>query len=173
MQDNSFDKAIISDSSCLISLTNINKLDILKKLFKEIIITPEVAAEYKEPLPDWIIKKDVNHKDLTIKIKESGLDIGESSSIALAMETKNSVLILVDDPARKFALKLGLKITGTIGVISQAYDQGHIESYESVCEDLKKVNFRFTPKIQNEALQKIGIDDKEKHLAPKKKSFRR
>lgn len=150
MQNNFYDKAIISDTSCLIALTDINKLDVLRLLFKEIIITPEVAAEYRHPLPEWIVVKDAENKDAFAEIRKSQLGIGESSSIALAMETQNATLILDDDRARNYALKKGLAITGTLTVIGEACDLGYIESYESVCEDLRKVNFRFSRKLQEE-----------------------
>jgi len=150
LQGNLLDKAIISDTSCLIALTNINKLEILHQLYKEIIITPEVAREYKQPLPGWIIKKTVKDIGLIAEIQKNDLDIGESSAIALAMETKNSVLILDEDRARNFALKKGLTIIGTITIIGNACDKGYIDSYEKTCEALRKVNFRFTQKIQDE-----------------------
>jgi predicted nucleic acid-binding protein len=37
---------IISDTSCLIGLTNIGLLDVLNYLYGTVLITPEVAAEY-------------------------------------------------------------------------------------------------------------------------------
>lgn len=45
---------IIADTSCLIVLSNINELDILRRLYSEITITPEVASEYIHELPGWI-----------------------------------------------------------------------------------------------------------------------
>ena len=150
MQKNVYDKAIISDASCLIALTNINRLEILKQLFKEIIITPEVASEYKLSLPKWILIKDVLNKNMIAEIRKNKLGIGESSSIALAMENKNSVLILDDDQARNFVRKNGLVITGTLSIIRNACDLGYIESYEAVCDDLRKANFRFSKKVQEE-----------------------
>ena len=150
MQDKQFDKAIISDTSCLIALTNISRLETLRQLYNEIIITPEVASEYKLPLPKWIIKQPVENRSLLTEIQKNGLDIGESSAIALAMETKNSVLILDEDRARNYALKKGLTIIGTITIIGNACDKGYIDSYEETCEALRKVNFRFTKKIQDD-----------------------
>jgi predicted nucleic acid-binding protein len=47
-------KIIISDTSCLIALSNIGQLSILKDLFKEIIITEEVKDEFGDKLPIWI-----------------------------------------------------------------------------------------------------------------------
>ena len=78
------DKIIISDTSCLIALSKINKLDILKDLYSEIIITREVYNEFGGTLPNWIIISDIKNsqkqKELEIK-----LDKGEASSIALAL----------------------------------------------------------------------------------------
>jgi predicted nucleic acid-binding protein len=93
---------------------------------------------------------------MTAKIIRDGLDDGESSSIALAMETKNSLLIIDEDRARKYALNKGLPITGTLSIIGNAYDRGFIDSYKDVCDDLQKVNFRFSQKIQNEVMEKIA-----------------
>ena len=39
---------IISDTSCLIALTNIGLLDVLRRLYETVLITPEVAGEYGE-----------------------------------------------------------------------------------------------------------------------------
>ena len=43
-------KAIISDTSCFIILTNIGELDLLQKVYGQIVTTPEIAAEFGEPL---------------------------------------------------------------------------------------------------------------------------
>jgi predicted nucleic acid-binding protein len=47
-------KIVIADTSCLIGLFNIGKLDVLHRLYGEVIITPEVAGEYALALPEWI-----------------------------------------------------------------------------------------------------------------------
>ena len=47
-------KVIITDTSVLILFQKISRLDLLHKIYKEIITTPEVAAEYGDELPIWI-----------------------------------------------------------------------------------------------------------------------
>jgi len=42
-------KVIISDTACLMGLTNIGQIDILGRLYGEIIVTLEVAREYGSP----------------------------------------------------------------------------------------------------------------------------
>ena len=48
------DEIIISDTACLISLANIRRIDILREMYDSVIVTPEVANEYGDPLPEWI-----------------------------------------------------------------------------------------------------------------------
>ena len=176
MQNNSSDKIIISDAACIIGLTNIGRLDLLKKLFDEVIITPEVKSEYKLSLPEWIIIMSSKNRALVDEYIGNGFGKGESSSIALAAEITNSALVLDDDRARKFARSKGFNVIGTLTILAGAYDKGYIESYEVVCEDLKKANFRFTQKIQDDALNSISADNKKmspEKQTPKKKGFRR
>ena len=47
-------KIVISDTSCLVLLSKINELDVVEKLFSEIITTNEVADEFGEILPPFI-----------------------------------------------------------------------------------------------------------------------
>jgi predicted nucleic acid-binding protein len=54
---------------------------------------------------------------------EETVDPGEASATALAVETKDSLLILDDLRARKMETALGLKITGTLGIIAAAKKQ--------------------------------------------------
>ena len=110
---------IISDSSCLILLINIGELDILKKLYGQILITPEISGEVGEPLPAWITIKKARDKKYQALIN-SILDKGESSAIALAAEYKKPLLIIDDLKARNFAAGIGINFTGTLGVILNA-----------------------------------------------------
>jgi len=48
------ERIIISDTSSLIALTNIGELEILKGVYEEVVITPEIAKEYGLETPDWI-----------------------------------------------------------------------------------------------------------------------
>ena len=112
-------KVIISDTSCFIVLTNIGELELLQKLYGRITTTTEIASEYGEPLPDWVEIVNVVDKSKQILL-ELQIDKGESSAIALAMETPDSIIVLDDYKARKIASQLGLAYTGTIGVIVKA-----------------------------------------------------
>ena len=144
-------KAVISDTSCFIILTNIGELDILHKLYQKIITTIDIAIEYNEPLPEWVEIVTVSDK-YRQQILEMQIDKGESSAIALALEIPDCRLILDDYKARKIADKLSLSYTGTIGVIIQAKLKGIIPSIKPFLEKLKKINFRLSADIEIQAL---------------------
>ena len=144
---------IISDTSCLIALTNIDHLNILKQLYEVILVTPEVAAEYGELLPEWIVTKPV--KD-TGKIKAFNrfIDLGEASAIALALENEEAVLVIDDKEARLFASNLGLKITGTLGILIRATQKGITTDLPALISQLTKIGFHLPSNI-NDLLKKL------------------
>src|SRR5579875_1334981 len=116
---------IVSDTSCLIILNKIRALYLLQKLFGQVLITQIVADEFKEKLPDWIsIQSPADIKNQLVL--ESILDKGEASSIALALEKENCLLIMDESMGRKQAKRLGLTITGTLGVLAQAKQSGYL-----------------------------------------------
>jgi len=84
---------------------------------------------------------------------ELQIDKGESSAIALALETPDSVVILDDYKARKIAERLGVTLTGTIGVIIKAKLNGTIPSIKPIIEKIKQTNFRLSAEIEIQALK--------------------
>jgi predicted nucleic acid-binding protein len=150
-------KTIISDTSCLILLNKIGELDILSKLFGEVIITSEIAKEYKQTLPSWIKimnPKNINYQNILL----ATVDIGEASGIALAIESEDCLLILDDLKARRLASELGLHITGTIGVLIDAKHSGIIPAIKPMIDKIKGTNFHLT----HELLKKISEATDEK-----------
>ena len=128
-------KTIISDTSCFIILSNIGELNLLQKVYGQIITTIEIATEFGEQLPDWVSIHQVTDK-YRQQLLEMQIDKGESSAISLALETPNCTIILDDYKARKIADQLGLHFTGTIGVIVKAKLNGIIpvlnQSYQKL-----------------------------------------
>jgi predicted nucleic acid-binding protein len=145
-------KTIISDTSCFIILTNIGELELLNKIYGLIVTTVDIATEYGEVLPDWVKIETV--KDMyRQQLLEMQIDKGESSAIALALETPGSTIVLDDYKARKIADQLGLNVTGTIGVIIKAKLKGIIPSIKPLLEKIKKTDFRLSAEIELLALK--------------------
>ncbi|MEX2590659.1 MAG: DUF3368 domain-containing protein [Chitinophagales bacterium] len=148
-------KLIIADTSCLIVLSKIGKIDLLKSLYQKITITKEVKAEFGGKLPSWIKTSEVSDKQKQLDL-EKKLDKGEASSIALALEAKDSTLIIDELKGRKIAHSLQINIIGTIGIVLLANKRGlPVDVIETI---LKIVNsgFRLSDKILNQIIKKYS-----------------
>jgi len=148
-------KTIISDASCFIILSKIGEMDLLQKVYGEVITTPEVVDEFGEFLPEWVVIKSPTNADKQ-KILEIEVDRGEASAISLALEIKDCTIILDDIKARRLAKKLGIEVTGTLGVIIKAKLDGIIPSIKPILEKLKKTNFRLKEELEFQALKEAG-----------------
>lgn len=148
-------RTIIADTSCFIILTNIGELNLLQKVYGQIVTTPDVAAEYGEALPAWVTIEPVQDS-YRQKILEMQVDKGEASALALALEIPDSTVIIDDYRARKTAEKLGINYTGTVGVIIKAKITGIITSIKPMLAKIKQTDFRLTNEIEQQALREAG-----------------
>lgn len=144
-------KVVISDTSPLIIFQKIEQLDLLKKVYHELLTTQEIADEFKEELPEWIKIQSVSDKKYQ-EFLETQVDLGEASTLALAKEFDNVLVILDDLKARKLAKKLNINVTGTFGVIYKAKQMGFIEKVKPLVDKILETNFRISDEIINEFL---------------------
>lgn len=138
---------IVSNSGPLIHLAKIDKLQLIKKLFGEVIIPREVKIEVvdrgkNEGMADaFLIENEIEsgwiviHRINDTKVKEiavsAGIDEGEASAIMLAKMKKCPVLI--DDlAARRFAAGLGLQVVGSIGILIRSTKMHTISKTEAL-----------------------------------------
>ena len=84
------------------------------------------------------------------------IDKGESSAIALALETPNSTVILDDNRARKIAEQLGVNYTCTVGVIIKTKINGVIPSIKPILAKIKETDFRLSADLERQALLAAG-----------------
>ncbi len=146
---------IISDTSCLILLSKIDELELLKGLADNIFITETILQEYGKALPAWI-KVKLPSDNCYQKILEMDLDPGEASAIALSLETENSILIIDDLKGRKVAERLKLKYSGTFGLILKAKQLGIVSAVNPIINKIRKTNFRFSENLLEKVLEEAG-----------------
>lgn len=157
---------VVSDTTPIISLIKINRLDLLEELFSEVLIPDAVFRELTTNTifanEAQIVKSSSflkissvqNKKALQLLQAVSGLDDGESEAIILADELKASVLVMDERKGRKVAQKMGIKITGTVGILIQAYDEKKISANDvkSYLTQLKNNNIRLSESLIQQAL---------------------
>ncbi len=147
-------KIVIADASCLITLENINETDLLPKLYEQIVVTPEVADEVGSSLPKWVEQRSSSNHALIDQLSSS-LEIGEATSIALALELEDCLLIIDEKKGRRTAKELGIEITGTFGVIMNGIDGGFIAAPETIVERLERAGFRISDVLKARMSSKI------------------
>ncbi len=131
---------IIVDASVLIALEKIDLLQILCKIYKEVILPDAVFREVGNVNIDCHSVRRVESRLINILTQELNLGRGESEVIALAYETNFKTLI--DDlKARKVAEDLGLSVSGSIGVLLKAEKLGIIENALKKTQELKDKGF--------------------------------
>ena len=157
---------VVSDTTPIISLIKINRLDLLKELFNEVLIPDAVFRELTTNTvftsEAQIVKSSSflkvsavqNHKALQLLQEVSGLDDGESEAIILADELKDGVLVIDEKKGRKVAQKMGIPITGTVGILIQAYNEQKVSADEirSYLTQLKNSNIRLSDSLIQQAL---------------------
>lgn len=74
----------------------------------------------------------------------------------MAIENENSLLIIDERKGRLVAKRMGLSIIGTLGVIIKAKENGIIETIKPILEKLEMVQFRISPKLKKQILDKVG-----------------
>lgn len=145
-------KIVISDTSTLILFHKIEEFNLLEKVYGELFTTPEIAKEFGENLPNWITIQAVSDKKYQ-NFLETQVDHGEASAIALASEYDDVLLLLDDLKARKLAIQLKLKITGTLGVIHKAKQMSIINKVKPLIDKLLLTDFRVADNIIEEILK--------------------
>ena len=133
---------VVSDTTPLISLLKIERIDLLEKLFGRVLIPQAVFDElvvdgrFKNEAEviqnkKFIQIKNVNNQEsVSILKRATGLDQGESEAIVLSDEVKADLLLMDEAKGRAVSSDMGLSIMGTIGILMAAYKEHELTADE-------------------------------------------
>jgi predicted nucleic acid-binding protein len=147
-------KSAVVNSTCLIALEGIERLNLLRAVYGEVIAPPAVLEEVAADI-DWLVTKEPANPAVSMAL-QSQLGKGEAAAIALAIEMSDVVIILDDKKARRVARQMGLKVVGTLGTLLRAKRLGIIVEVQPILEELKTVGFRYSTALYNEVLRLSG-----------------
>ena len=132
---------IVSNSSPLIALGAIGRLELFRKCFKQVLIPPGVYGEIseKEESPEFIsLQKGIREKwievekiELLSTLKTDTLGQGEKEAISLAAKHK-VVLIIDDDSAKAYAAIMGVESHGTLYLLILAVRRNIVSRKEVI-----------------------------------------
>jgi len=150
MPDN---QTAIADTSVLIAFEKLGKLDLLCLTYNEIFLPDAVYQEYASDLQPCFVLKAAPEPISHFLVNHTGLGRGESESISLAHST--GIRVLIDDlKARKIALDLGCRVTGTIGVLYKMEQKNIIHNAYNHVIKLKEIGFHISDKLIDRLLPK-------------------
>jgi predicted nucleic acid-binding protein len=69
------------------------------------------------------------------------LDIGEAAALELMRQLRADIVLLDDRRARIEAERLGMPMTGTVGLLKQARERGVIPSVIPILTELRRLGF--------------------------------
>lgn len=157
---------IVSNSTPLIALSRIGRLDVLRDLFEEILVPSEVYDELVVKGKDrpgseavatavWIRRRVVQDASLTADLGSRGLGRGEADAVALARET-NSICLTDDLAAIAAAKSLGVPARRTLNMLLAAKTKGFVPSLREVMDALRKHSFWIDDATYDQVLKLAG-----------------
>jgi len=156
----------VVDTSPLIFLSKLDRLDILRNSADEIQAPPAVFAEVQQvkdstaqsveaAVSSWLkIQQLEDRRSLGVLLAD--LDAGEAEAIALAREIEAEWIVMDDLDGRRLARRLGLRVVGTLGLLLAARLRGEIPALRAEIERLREAGFRATDQLLEATLRAAG-----------------
>ena len=150
--------AVVSDTSPIHYLVECEAIEILPALFQEILIPPTVHRElqhsrtpprvqaWAQSLPVWVKVQAPAVLDHLLNVDE-----GEKEAICLAREVKAVAILMDDRKGRAEAVRCGLRVAGTIGLLEAAAGRGLVD-FTAVIQRLRQTNARLDEELIQAAL---------------------
>ena len=151
---------VVSNTSPILNLAIIGQLELIRQQFGQVQIPLAVLSELKvfEDRPGskeiqaavdmgWIEVQEVSSQ-LSVQVLQQVLDRSESEAITLAIDLKADRILLDERDGRKIAKSLGLKVTGVLGILLRANQEGELSSFSGAINALiRTAGFRISPEL--------------------------
>lgn len=160
---------VISDTSAITNLAAIQHLQLLLQLYTQVTIPEAVYCELTDIDPlvpgtsevqtaSWLEVRQVANREIVARLRDTArLDPGESEAIALALELSADLLLIDERRGRAEANRLGLRITGLLGILIEAKHQNLIVAVKPLMDALISTSeFRISPALYNQILDMVN-----------------
>lgn len=149
---------VVSNSSPLIALARIQRLDLVPTILESVLIPPAVAREIRPSipvLPDWL-RVQAPAKPPSVLASQRRLGDGEWEAIALAIEVGAGAILIDDRPARRLAEAAGLNVIGTLGLLLEAKRASHVRTIHAELDKLLETSFFLSQQLYDQLLRMAG-----------------
>ena len=150
---------VVSDTSPITALLTVGQVELLTRLFGEVLIPPAVQGELRRThseLPAWLRLQAVGDAAKVERYAQS-VDRGEAEAIALAEELHANHLLIDERKGRRLAQQHGVPVVGLLGVVLIAKRAGMIPSGRSLLDRLEReAGIYLAESVKEAALRSIG-----------------
>jgi predicted nucleic acid-binding protein len=158
-------KLLVADTSPLISLIILNKLELLFTICADVVIPDSVWAEMIQhpginKYPDELSRLKLCIIPVKNRLLFPEVDQGEADAISLYIELKADVLLIDDKKGRQIAEQNQVNCVGTLGLLIAAKEKGLVSSLRPIFAELITNNRYY----QKELLNKILLERNEQSL---------
>jgi len=158
---------VVVNSSPIIGLSMINKINLLWQLFDQVYLTQAVFHEITNNASARFFGKDellqaINNSVITIYTIQDNdlakkligkLHLGEVETIIVAKELTADFVVIDDLAARNLSSLFSITSIGVIGILRLAKRKQLISEIKSYLEQLREMKFRISDKIMLEILK--------------------
>lgn len=152
---------VVSNTSPLNYLVLIDAQNVLPALYGRVLIPTEVADELRAAgtpakVRAWYVAGPpwLEVRAAPVHAVVANIHAGEAAAIALAKSASAALLLIDDDLAYEFAIKQGLRVTRTLGVLRDAALQGIID-LRMAFDKLRQTNFRVSRRLYDDILADV------------------
>jgi predicted nucleic acid-binding protein len=154
---------VVANTTPIISLASIGRLDILEKLFGNVMIPEAVYQEIKakpgygyEQVDGAFIEvraiQGLLYKDFLL----TQLDSGEAETIILAKEVNADFVIIDENLGYRIANNAGLTAVRTLSLLLKAKEKGHIEQVKPLLDEMITKGRWYSSAVYRAFLEKAG-----------------
>ena len=156
--------SIIVNSTPLISLAVINRLELLRRIFGDVYVPRAVYDEvitngkgktgYHQLLKiNWFNIAEIENIELKRSIMVQ-LDEGEAEVVTIAKDKNISPVCIDEFAGRQYAKLLGLEVIGTLGILLTAKKKSYIPAVKPLCDKLISNGRYIERNLYNEVMKK-------------------
>ncbi len=159
------EKVVINTEPLLALIAGIGDLSLLKLLYKCVLVPFEVCQEIEaggisgfgvsEFRKSSFIEKLSNPLTITPFLRNT-LDLGETSVIQLALDENIHTVCIDESMGRRVARLNGLKLTGSIGVLIRAKQNGFNFSMREAINRMQSQGIYLSQKVVDFALKQVN-----------------
>jgi len=158
-------KEIVMNTGPILALiAGFGNLNILKSLYKSVFIPYEVCEEIFAGGTSGFGVKEFYDSNFLYKIDKpvfiqphlrNSLDLGESSVIQTALNNKIHTVCIDEAVGRRIARLNDLKITGSLGIMIRAKNEGHSFDFRDAINQMKSKGIWLSERLITSALKQI------------------